>query len=157
MSERDEIEQVIAEMRERSREFAGQVGGCQCETSWHSDEIDGWAERLSSAMLRRSRAVLSPGGAAEKDTPMRFRKKPVVIEAQQFRADKCPLPFARDGVMLFTADIGWHVETLEGPLRVSDGDWIIKGVKGEFYPCKPDVFAATYESADTAGAARPAE
>jgi hypothetical protein len=38
-----------------------------------------------------------------------------------------------------------YIETLEGPLNVSDGDWIITGVKGEQYPCKPDIFDATYE------------
>lgn len=38
------------------------------------------------------------------------------------------------------------VETLEGPLRVSPGDWLIRGVAGEFYPCKPDIFDATYET-----------
>jgi hypothetical protein len=37
------------------------------------------------------------------------------------------------------------ISTLEGDLRASPGDWIIRGVKGEFYPCKPDIFAATYE------------
>jgi hypothetical protein len=39
----------------------------------------------------------------------------------------------------------WYVQTLEGPLKVSDKDWVIKGVKNEFYPCKPDIFEATYE------------
>ena len=37
---------------------------------------------------------------------------------------------------------------MEGPLRVSNGDWIIKGVKGEFYPCRPDIFEATYEAVE---------
>lgn len=41
-----------------------------------------------------------------------------------------------------------YCETLEGPLKVSPGDWIIKGVNGEFYPCKPDIFAATYDPVD---------
>lgn len=40
-----------------------------------------------------------------------------------------------------------YIGTLEGEMRVSPGDWIIKGVKGELYPCKPDIFAATYEAA----------
>ncbi len=76
---------------------------------------------------------------------MKFRKKPVVIEAQQFLASQ-PLPFFLHGAVCF--DNGrWYVETLEGPLTVSEGDWIIRGVKGEFYPCKPDIFAATYEPA----------
>lgn len=75
-----------------------------------------------------------------------FRKKPVVIEAIQFQGNFDMIEkFVggdaefRDGELL--------IATLEGPLRASPMDWIIKGVKGEFYPCKPDIFEATYESA----------
>ena len=57
---------------------------------------------------------------------MKFRKKPVVIEAEQVNA---PV----------------EIVTLEGTMRADPGDWIITGVKGERYPCKPDIFAATYE------------
>jgi hypothetical protein len=81
-----------------------------------------------------------------------FRKKPVVIEAQFFDQDKkykLSDEF-RAKVCNCTSKIGeaqeWHIHTLEGPLHISDCDWIIKGVKGEFYPCKPDIFAATYEA-----------
>lgn len=77
---------------------------------------------------------------------MKFRKKPVVIEAAQFYAAR-QLPFHNEGVCCYE-DGRWYVQTLEGPLNISEGDWIIRGVKGEFYPCKPDVFAATYEPAD---------
>jgi len=73
-----------------------------------------------------------------------FRKKPVVIEAEQFL----------DGMTVegMCANIACptlqpHVHTLEGPLHVSDNDWIICGVQGEYYPCKPDIFEATYEAA----------
>lgn len=76
---------------------------------------------------------------------MKYRKKPVVIDAELFSEDKLPLPFEREAVVMFTADLGWHLETLEGILHITDGDYIIRGVKGEYYPCKPDVFAATYE------------
>lgn len=75
---------------------------------------------------------------------MRFRKKPVVIDAAQFTGER-PWP---DGVHASTnpRERGEPIcHTLEGPLRVSVGDWIIKGIKGEFYPCKPDIFAMTYE------------
>lgn len=75
---------------------------------------------------------------------MRFRKKPVVIEAEQFLPDSQPLPFHNQGVVCFVNG-QWRIETLEGPLTATPGDWIIKGVKGEFYPCKPDIFAATYD------------
>lgn len=76
-----------------------------------------------------------------------FRKKPVVIEAEQF-FEKKPLPFRDCGAVMFGSESHpdrFFVMTLEGPLTVSDGDWIICGVKGEFYPCKPDIFEATYE------------
>lgn len=56
----------------------------------------------------------------------KFRKKPIVIEA--YKTDKELI-----------------IHTLEGPLRAAPGDWIITGVRGEQYPCKPDVFEKTYE------------
>jgi len=75
----------------------------------------------------------------------KFRKKPVVIEAVQFT----PLTIEAceefvGGDMGNTPD-GTVIATLEGAMHVSVGDWIIKGVQGEFYPCKPDIFEATYE------------
>lgn len=77
-----------------------------------------------------------------------FRKKPVIIEAVQWR-DAFPTPTNVPGVCVsFNCDAHTaapHVHTLEGIMSVSNGDWIIKGVKGEYYPCKPDIFAATYE------------
>lgn len=79
----------------------------------------------------------------------KFRKKPVVIEAHQFRAaDNTTHEHVNlsDPAGASSPMHGkWWVSTLEGPLVVSDGDWIITGVKGEHYPCKPDIFAATYE------------
>lgn len=78
----------------------------------------------------------------------KFRKKPVVIEAMQWTGENV------DDVLAFMAPGGWvggrgeiEVETIEGIMTAKTGDWIIKGVKGEFYPCKPDIFAATYEPA----------
>lgn len=70
----------------------------------------------------------------------KYRKKPVVIEAVQFSAI-APLP---DGVEYDSKGYA-IIKTLEGNLHVSDGDWIITGVKGERYPCKPDIFKASYE------------
>lgn len=79
---------------------------------------------------------------------MKYRKKPVVIDAIQFTGVNF------DEIEGFVGDdYGKNakgesvIATLEGPLRISPKDWIIKGVKGEFYPCKPDVFSATYEPA----------
>ncbi len=88
----------------------------------------------------------------------KFRKKPVVIDAVQWDGtDKCfysvIAPFVQNGrsdnlVGLRTTLL--HdmlvIPTLEGEMRASVGDWIIRGVKGEYYPCKPDIFEATYEA-----------
>lgn len=79
---------------------------------------------------------------------MKFRKKPVVIEAVQFTLDsaKEAKKFC-NGVLWDQSPIPPYItiNTLEGTMRADLGDWIIKGVKGEFYPCKPDIFKATYE------------
>lgn len=73
----------------------------------------------------------------------KYRKKPVVIEAVEFRAVD-PVP---EGVEYNSKGFA-VIKTLEGELHVSEGDMIITGVKGERYPCKPDIFAATYEPAE---------
>lgn len=75
---------------------------------------------------------------------MKYRKKPVVIEAMQFiehSLDGWPLGVYKDSEM----ESGFGIDTLEGSYVVTPGDWIITGVKGERYPCKPDIFALTYE------------
>lgn len=79
-----------------------------------------------------------------------FRKKPVVIEAMQFTAESCAevcdfIGIEHHEVGRCGLDSPLEVHTLEGVMRASVGDWIIKGVSGEFYPCKPDIFEATYE------------
>lgn len=80
---------------------------------------------------------------------MKFRKKPVVIEAVQVTDDSIEdvLRWLNSGKAGFTLSLKgeFHINTLEGDMEVSPGDWVIKGVKGEFYPCKPDIFAATYD------------
>lgn len=78
---------------------------------------------------------------------MKFRKKPVVIEAQQFKPGVLPLPFTPEPVCCLNNG-RWYIETLEGEMNLTEGDWVIRGVKGEFYPCKPDIFEATYEPAE---------
>lgn len=73
----------------------------------------------------------------------KYRKKPVVIEAEQF--DESLEQHERLGLRYISGNMSPIIETLEGPLTVSPGDWIITGVQGERYPCKPDIFEATYE------------
>ena len=83
---------------------------------------------------------------------MKYRKKPVIIEAIKYQSE-----IGNNRVMNWLAQNSANVKdwlfhdneiiipTLEGNMKVTDGDWIIRGVKGEFYPCKPDIFLATYE------------
>lgn len=79
---------------------------------------------------------------------MKYRKKPVVVEAVQWtgenRAEMCE--FIDPEVFEIIPRVGLVIHTLEGDHHASPGDYIIKGVNGEFYPCKPDIFAKTYES-----------
>lgn len=86
----------------------------------------------------------------------RFRKKPVVIEAFRIESPgevtratpQWLLQAIVDGVIKFDPSTPCAmIDTLEGSMRADVGDWIIKGVKGELYPCKPDIFEATYERA----------
>ena len=75
----------------------------------------------------------------------KYRKKPVVIEATQwFKDGDHPEVLVHHHPKL--KNCGW-VDTLEGGHIVTPGDWIITGVKGEHYPCKPDIFDLTYEAA----------
>ena len=85
---------------------------------------------------------------------MKFRKKPVVIDAWQFTKknfkEGVPLEFRIYGVVnlfsQYAGDvIGGEIKTLEGIMTITENDWIIKGINGEVYPCKPDIFEKTYE------------
>ena len=73
----------------------------------------------------------------------KFRKKPVVIEAVQWFLGTHPAVCEKADAPGIAE---CHIHTLEGPLRIDVGDWIIKGVNGEYYPCKPDIFEKTYEA-----------
>ena len=90
---------------------------------------------------------------------MKYRKKPVVIEAMQIteKSEHEVNQWAGDAVysspVLEPSEgnekgVYWQINTLEGVMTAIPGDWIIKGVKGEFYPCKPDIFEATYEKVE---------
>ena len=90
----------------------------------------------------------------------KFRKKPVVVEAVQYTGSVSSTIFIYglvNKIDIETEDQankiiagcerngGININTLEGIMLVSKGDWVIKGIKGEFYPCKQDIFDATYE------------
>jgi len=86
----------------------------------------------------------------------KYRKKPVVIEAVQYTGDLSSVyDFVKSTRRVIVDEIDYRVivdeidylviKTLEGDMRADKGDWIIKGISGEFYPCKPDIFKATYD------------
>jgi len=79
-----------------------------------------------------------------------YRKKPAVIEAVQYGDDNRDEILAWIGADSLPGSLHRppriFIYTLEGSMEAALGDWIIKGVKGEFYPCKPDIFEETYES-----------
>lgn len=82
----------------------------------------------------------------------KYRKKPVVIEAIQYKHKNYEevaefLEWDRLNTFVDEDDL-FPIETLEGTMVVRPNDYIIKGIKGEFYPCKPDIFEATYERVD---------
>ncbi len=86
---------------------------------------------------------------------MKYRKKPVVIEAEQWDGTYSRAMEIQEQLGVSTSSMKWHeknntvdwwsIQTLEGTHNVTKGDFIIQGVKGESYPCKPDIFKLTYE------------
>lgn len=125
-------------------------------TSERSDgrigKVASWASLVDDNTIEQakttSRIEVLEGTATRGGQVMaKFRKKPVVIEAEQWFPDQ---PIGLDVLIYqeFVNGMGcWKMLTLENPngFELTPGDWIIKGIKGEFYSCKPDIFEATYE------------
>ena len=84
-------------------------------------------------------------------SPKSFRKKPVIISAMLYTGEnyrEIEMWSNKKVYFVFATEPFMAVDTLEGKMRVSVGDWVIRGVKGEYYPCKPDIFEATYEECE---------
>lgn len=81
---------------------------------------------------------------------MKFRKKPVIIDAVLWTGENEPeiAEFMGANPVVTMPSFGCEIATLEGTMTANKGDWIIRGVKGEFYPCKPAIFEATYEAVE---------
>lgn len=86
---------------------------------------------------------------------MKYRKKPVIIEAFRYHYENEPGWFKealRNGTVKFGAGdplgVVLDIETLEGTMKCLPGDYVIRGIKGEIYPCKSDIFEATYEKVE---------
>ena len=93
------------------------------------------------------RLVLNP---ILKHMTHKYVKKPIIIEAVQWTGTNRKEIFDFCITCYFntdfeTGDLKLHIQTLEGNMEASVGDYIIKGIKGEFYPCKPDIFELTYD------------
>jgi hypothetical protein len=121
-------------------------------------KFDEWWATLSPPERRvigESNARFVWSEAMKKGTQMKFKKKPVIIEAAQF----LPNDEAIERVMALASQGSRQVQvtrmpdghctmqitTLEGVMEASIGDWIIRGIQGEVYPCKPDIFNESYE------------
>ncbi len=81
---------------------------------------------------------------------VKYRKRPIIVEAFQYLPDSennfaCPDWFKMDGISYPPDEIYIEIQTLEGLMIARPRDWVIRGIKGEEYPCKPDIFEATYE------------
>ncbi len=106
-----------------------------------------WFERDSGGGSTVHREPAGSAGA--------YRKRPVTVQAIRYDGE-----INLDGVLAWARGLGvaedvmWHtsaggfvIRTLEGDMRVNPGDWVVRGVQGEYYPVKPDIFSATYEPA----------
>jgi hypothetical protein len=94
---------------------------------------------------------------------VKYRKRPVVVDAFQWTGDIDQIEdpewivnllrsgqagFIESGEYPLASEVRLYIDTLEGRMVANRGDWIIRGIKGEVYLCKPDIFAATYEPVD---------
>lgn len=105
---------------------------------------------MSTELDKQTGAEKADQASAQVDALVirRFRKKPVEIEAIQYTGfnEAAIAKFVGDKIIKSTVQTEIQIHTLEGKMYARPNDWIIKGVKGEFYPCKPDIFEQTYEA-----------
>ena len=84
------------------------------------------------------------------ETPRAYRQKPVVVQAMRFTRESGPYVWEwADSKPMYDANgkvCGLRIYTLECDMKADFGDWVIRGTEGEFYPCKPAAFAATFEA-----------
>lgn len=81
-----------------------------------------------------------------------YRKKPVIIEAFRYGFDQAPEWWLQTRMnQAYTVNEDTFIVTLEGDMKVEVGDWVIKGIAGELYPCKNEIFLKTYDKAEQVG------
>lgn len=128
------------------------------EASPHGNERDRFGCLLDfTPPAREDHGMTSTASTTEPAGAQRFRKRPIVIEAIHFTGtgESCTAvtaffgtPYAGTHRWKSTTNHGGWIITPEGEMEFKPGDWIIRGVKGEYYPCRADIFEATYEPAD---------
>jgi hypothetical protein len=94
--------------------------------------------------------VRRPVPTAGTNVVARFRKIPVEVEAFRYGVDEPPSWFLKaqgEGTVKVKTDSA-EIVTLEGNMRADKGDWVVRGIRGELYPCKPDIFRETYEAVE---------
>ena len=149
----------------RKRRIERELGGriCTCDACMANATLHGSSEGRNT-MIRIKKSPTADSRTCDFKNVSRvpkYRKKPVVIEAlqwdgqNQWEIEKWAhegMPPEMNSIILLDLGECLKIRTLEGYMTAQKGDWIIKGVKGEFYPCKPDIFEATYEPVDSANA-----
>lgn len=158
-------EPTIGTLRDRMVRLCEELRGVKAQIKSHEQYADarraackGWAARSLYRPVQDMDAMQAWAAKKEERIMRKFRKKPVIIEAIQLRSDAQALEelcefmnitgmgsFEYCGRGIDPRDGRFKISTLEGVMIANVGDWIIRGVSGEFYPCKPDIFAATYE------------
>jgi hypothetical protein len=109
--------------------------------------MDRIRDRVRAVVTEVDHQVLRQRGEGMMGKAKKYRKKPVVIEAVKFTGENWRDVETFVPVGKYNDDGTFQIVTLEGEHKCSIGDYVIKGVKGEFYPCKPDIFEQTYEKA----------
>ena len=109
------------------------------------EELDRLLTALAASDCKDNVPALTPGARASVG---RYRKIPVEVEAVQFTGGNLHEMERFVPCGKYYSDGTFSIVTLEGEMHVSVGDYVIRGVKGEFYPCKPDIFEMTYEKAE---------
>ena len=118
-------------------------------------DVREWTDAFAKDLRSLLDATHPPTEAttSNEEKTMKFRKKPVEIEAMEFKGSPTEATKIIDWALESNGTIRYHsgpreglsINTLEGTMFADVGDWIIRGIQGEFYPCKPDIFAETYE------------
>lgn len=133
---------------------------CRCEGSLHFNAVRNYWNRYKCFTWKANAYVDNENVKSNIEVINKmvklYKKKPVVVEAMQFTRDSWDelVSFTNGKATAFNKSLILEdtficsINTLEGPMTATEGDYIIRGIKGEFYPCKPDIFWNTYDAVE---------